>query len=366
MKISDQEKNSLTTILLSRIILIAISIAATLFPTRTPSPGETLWTATTPIAGRFARWDAGWYLYIAEHGYTKKLLYAFRPIYPTILNISQRLINGDPLETTAATGFLWNLIALIAATIIIHRLTRHLYGEQTAQHTVTLLAIYPSTVFLTAQYPEATYLLLTASTFYLLETNRYTYAAITATLAGLTRPEALLLTIPLLLRYIYIDRNPKLLTGAVATALTMPAFMLFTYLNGDDPLYLITSQEEWNNIRILNIIQPHPPEQTIFLIIGAATMIIALTATLYEVTRRINIGESKTHYMIWAIMLLTVFILVGDIKSWTRYTLTIIPVHWSLAAITTKKNTVYVATIMTYTAIMVFGTIAYVNWYHFL
>jgi len=61
-----------------------------------------------------------------------------------------------------------------------------------------------------------------------------------------------------------------------------------------------------------------------------------------------------------------VFTLVGDLKSWTRYTLTIIPVHWSLAARTTKRTWLLNSIIITFTGVMTYATIAYVNWYHFL
>ena len=366
MKTTQEEKQSLTIITASRITLIAISLLATLFPTRTPYPGENLWTTNAPIAGLFARWDTGWYLYIAEHGYDKKLLYAFRPIYPTILNITHRILPGNHLKTMATTGFIWNIIILLITTITLHRLTNHLYDTETAEKTITLLAIYPSTIFLTAQYPEATYLLLTTLTLYQLEKQQYTYATLTAVTAGLTRPEALLLAAPFLLRYIYIDRNPKLLTGTATTLATAPAFMLFTHLNGDNPLYLVTSQEEWNNIRILNILTHHPTDQTPFLIIGALTMITAITATLIQTKEDFNLKDTKTHYQLWALMLLTVFTLVGDLKSWTRYTLTIIPIYWSLATGTKNRDWLQNILIIAYTSIMTYATIAYVNWYHFL
>ena len=366
MKINTEEKQNVAIILLSRLLLIIISTLATLFPMRTPYPGETIWTTGTPITGNFARWDAGWYLYIAEHGYDKKLLYAFRPIYPTILHITHRILGGETLKTTANTGFIWNLSMLLAATVILHRLTSKLYGLETTQKTITYLAIFPSTVFLTAQYPEATYLLLTASTLYLLEKENYTYATITSVLAGLTRPEAILLVIPFTLRYIYKDHTPKLITGTIATLSTIPAFMLLTHLNGDNPLYLITSQEEWNNIRILNLLTPHPTEQTPFLVIGAATLLIALTATLYQTIRSLDLKDTRTHYMLWGVALLTIFTLVGDLKSWTRYTLTIIPVYWSIAEITKNREWLNSTIVISFTSIMVYGTIAYVNWYHFL
>ncbi|MBD3170872.1 hypothetical protein GF326_00210 [Candidatus Bathyarchaeota archaeon] len=164
-----------------------------------------------PITGNFARWDAGWYLYIAEHGYDKKLLYAFRPIYPTILHITHRILGGEILKITANTGFIWNLSMLLAATLL-----------------------------------------------------------------------------------------------------------------------------------------------------------IALTATLYQTIRSLDLKDTRTHYMLWGVALLTIFTLVGDLKSWTRYTLTIIPVYWSIAEITKNREWLNSTIVISFTSIMVYGTIAYVNWYHFL
>ncbi|MBD3170871.1 hypothetical protein GF326_00205 [Candidatus Bathyarchaeota archaeon] len=47
MKINTEEKQNVAIILLSRLLLIIISTLATLFPMRTPYPGETIWTTGT-------------------------------------------------------------------------------------------------------------------------------------------------------------------------------------------------------------------------------------------------------------------------------------------------------------------------------
>ena len=57
---------------------------------------------------------------------------------------------------------------------------------------------------------------------------------------------------------------------------------------------------------------------------------------------------------------------MGDLKSWTRYTVTIIPVYWSIAGRTKDRAWLEAVTMMSFAAVMVYGTISYVNWYHFL
>src|SRR5438874_10856391 len=108
-------------------------------------------------------------------------------------------------------GFVSNLGAVALASVYLARLTRLIIGPDVANGTLALLAVYPSTFFLSAIYPEATALLLIVASLYYLERGRPLVACPLAFLAGLVRPEAFLLSVPLFVKALSEERHLPIL-----------------------------------------------------------------------------------------------------------------------------------------------------------
>jgi hypothetical protein len=79
------------------------------------------------------------------------------------------------------------------AFVLLHRLTSRLRGPAVAGRTIVLLAVFPTSLFLTAVYSESLFLCLAVATFVLAERGRLGWAGVVAGLALLTRSQGLAL-----------------------------------------------------------------------------------------------------------------------------------------------------------------------------
>ena len=159
----------------------------------------------------FVRWDAFWYLRIAEHGYQPHVeavrgARVFFPVYPLLV--------------AGAGGFADNAVALIGATVIslvalavglrlLHRLTAMELGAPVADATVLLLAFAPVAFFFSAPYTESVFLLASVGAFLAARSGRWALAGIAAAVASGTRSAGALLLLPLLILYLYGPRADR-------------------------------------------------------------------------------------------------------------------------------------------------------------
>jgi len=159
-----------------------------------------------PFINMWARWDGGWYLDIAQHGYSfvpaKQSNVAFFPLYPSLIRVVHRVI---PLHSDAVwflVGIIVSNAALLVALIYLHRLVHLDYDRHTAARTVLYLCIFPTTLFLSAAYSESLFLALVVSAFYYARAARWIVVGILSSAAALCRPPGILLIIPLAFEYL--------------------------------------------------------------------------------------------------------------------------------------------------------------------
>lgn len=138
----------------------------------------------------WARWDSDWYLLIAEGGYDwPSGSPAFLPLYPALVGGMGRLLGGHYV----LAGVVVSTVACGAGFILLHRLVRERCGDEIATRSVLYLALFPTSLFLTAVYSESLFLVLAIATFVLAERGRLGWAAGVAGLALLTRSQGLAL-----------------------------------------------------------------------------------------------------------------------------------------------------------------------------
>lgn len=158
-----------------------------------------------------ARWDAIWYLLIADHGYVTRLATEFYPLYP----FTARVL-GTPVSSSLVGGIVVSMIGLYAALYFLHRLTTLELGEGQARSTVLLLAFFPTSVFFSAVYTEGLFLALTIGAVYAARRGKWAWAGVGGALATLTRPTGVVLIIPLALLYLYGPREDSPSKSAAA------------------------------------------------------------------------------------------------------------------------------------------------------
>lgn len=169
----------------------------------------------------FARWDAGWYVGIAEGGYNywgnarAQTNVAFFPAYPFAVRSTAALLGArwgspdDPRDAFEAfterrhvrllhAGYLISVGAFLGALVYLFRLARELTdSDDAAAASVALLAAYPFGFFYGAVYTEGLFLLCATAACYHFRRRQWAWAALAGLVAGLSRPNGCLLSVPL-------------------------------------------------------------------------------------------------------------------------------------------------------------------------
>jgi Mannosyltransferase (PIG-V) len=203
------------------------------------------------VVAPLAVWDGGWYIRIAQQGYSRRQeTAAFWPLYPLLLRLGHWL-TGLP---HAAVGVILSNAAFLAALVALFALVRADYGRDVAVRTVWLVALWPLSFFFSAVYTESLFLLLSVGAIALGRSGRWTWAALAAALAALTRNSGVLVVLPLgvmLLEQRGWDPRrwwPQALLLAAAAAAPL-AFAAHLDRLWGDPLLMIHVEDRWARTR---------------------------------------------------------------------------------------------------------------------
>jgi len=227
-----------------------------------------------PFRNLPARWDATWYIEIARVGYHDprrppggQQPIVFFPAYPLMMRTLGAFATPDRSATMsyeeylemqrvhlAWSGLVISLLAFLGALVVVYRWAELRAGADAAAGTVLLLSTYPFAVFYGAPYTESLFLLLTAGACYAFERGRLPIAAVAALLAGLTRPNGMMLSVPLgVLALLEVRRRepgwsgrliPRVLVAAMPVAGTLIYSGFIKTLTGD-PFAWIQAQAAW-------------------------------------------------------------------------------------------------------------------------
>lgn len=183
-----------------------------------------------------ARWDAAWYLDIAASGYPAgdAARPAFFPLYPLLVRVVGEVGGGSPGALLIA-AYAVSLLALLAALVLLHRLTELELGRPVARSTLLLLSVFPASLFLGAPYSESLFLLCAVGAFLAARHDRFALAGLAAAAASATRSAGVLLILPLALLYLYGPRGGR--TPAAERARPGPG--------GLRPRYLLRRDAAW-------------------------------------------------------------------------------------------------------------------------
>lgn len=196
------------------LILILGVIGSAMFPAVGPNHTWVL----QPIAGHgliawmriYVHFDSGWYLGIAD-GYLLPTSgnphwlqeWAFFPFYPLLMapvSAALKLV-GVPGNTNEIAGVLVSHAALFGALVYLYRLVRAEMGAAEARRATTYLLIFPTSLFLSAVYPEGLFLLLSTAAVYHARRRQWAPVGLLAAGAALTRVQGLFLLLPLALEF---------------------------------------------------------------------------------------------------------------------------------------------------------------------
>jgi hypothetical protein len=269
---SDAVRDAVRAFAWSRLAILAVAVFAALSvdvaagrnaekfdtPVLTAPLGGAADILTTPLA----RWDAVWYLTIADSGYQSadSARHAFFPLYP-LLARGMGTFAGGGRGAVLLAAYAVALLAFLAALVLLHRLTALELGRRAAWPTLLLLCVFPASLYFGAPYSESLFLLCSVGAFYAARTDRWALAGLAAGAASATRSAGILLIVPLLAIYLYGPRSagtpnpriwrprypvrPDVLWLALAPA-GLIAYATYLGLAYDDPLSFSNVQELWS------------------------------------------------------------------------------------------------------------------------
>jgi hypothetical protein len=131
-----------------------------------------------PLFVPLARWDAVWYLRVADSGYGEsKERAAFFPLYPLLVRAVATPFGATPAALLTA-AYVIALAAFFGALALLYRLVSLELGRPLAQPAMLLLAVFPAAFYFGAPYAESLFLLLAIGAFYAARTDRWAWVAI--------------------------------------------------------------------------------------------------------------------------------------------------------------------------------------------
>ncbi|HZU14516.1 MAG TPA: hypothetical protein VFB58_16880 [Chloroflexota bacterium] len=134
------------------------------------------------------RFDARWYVDVAEHGYRYGAISQtntnFFPLYPLLIRGAQVLTLGNPWFAALLVAN----AAFLAALLLLWSWADLKWDQQVALRCVLLTVAFPFAFFFAAPYAEPVFLALAVAAFYLAEQRRWGWAAAAAGFSAITRP----------------------------------------------------------------------------------------------------------------------------------------------------------------------------------
>ncbi|MEP6801496.1 MAG: mannosyltransferase family protein [Acidobacteriota bacterium] len=327
-----------------------------------------------------ARYDSGWYLKIAEHGYGTPppegvaSEHVFFPLYPALAGAIARGLRVDSF----AAGLAVSLAAMLAAGVLFVREGRRRLGDRDSRAALFFLLLFPTSFFLLSMYAESLFLLLALLAFDAVRRERPVMAAAFGFLAGLTRLPALALSVPLALAWlarpsaagrprIRADRVRAALIGlAPVAAVCLWIFGVGAYF-GEPGLYFRLQRSwsrgtsplgglaEWGAALPSRLARGDARTHPVFLI-DYANALLFFALGIYQAARR------RWADAAWTAGALLLPAATGISTSLPRYLTVVYPAFYALAEIFRGRPAARTAWWIGSAALLSAGLIAFVHW----
>ncbi|MBL90389.1 MAG: hypothetical protein CMH56_01065 [Myxococcales bacterium] len=151
-----------------------------------------------PFIDAWAIWDSGWYLNIAENGYSAhtsergQASYAFFPLYAWLIRCL-----GFVLQNDVIAGVVISNISFIVACFAFYRWARLEHDDATSETMLITLVMFPASFIFTAVMTEGLFVALAIMCLLAARKGFWGWAALCALAAVLTRSMGVFLVVPL-------------------------------------------------------------------------------------------------------------------------------------------------------------------------
>lgn len=350
----------------TRVALGAVAIvAAARLPAGNPcSPCD---PTSSTLVNALSRWDGRWYLSIARDGYSyapgSQSNVAFSPLLPALMRglawLSGDLSDGRLLLAGAVIA---NAALLIALAYLV-ALGRLELGEGPARRATVYLLIFPTTIFLSAVYPESLFLACAVATVLEARRGRWWLAGTFAALGTIARPFGIVLVISLAVQVV-ADRargpvRPALVAGMVLPIAAFLAWQAYLYRVSGDALVFLHSELQWSQ-------RPTVPVRSITDLLDPAVYgdpwIVA--AALILMTTCVVLSWRLLHpaTAAYGTAMLLAVVSSGTLTSFPRYALAIFPAFLVLGALG-RRRPVHLGYVGIAGALSIMLTAMFASWY---
>ncbi len=293
----------------------------------------------------WARWDTGWYLDIANNGYRSRgstasaqSNFAFFPLYPETVKALASLLpaSARSVEAQLLIGVLLSNILLLIALILLRTLVAVSQGDEgVARRTVLYLLIFPTSFFFSCFYTESMFLFFSVAALFAASEGSWAGAGLLGGFAALTRPNGVLVLVPLLWAYLS-HRGWKLrrIRWDVAWLALVPAGLL-SFLVGirditGDLLTPLRIQVAWGKLSsapwetIFRPLYPYPVVTPVERLLMLALLVVAILGF-----RRLR----DRGLALYALVMLLAPLFTGVLNSSARYAAVVFPLFMTLAVL---------------------------------
>lgn len=288
----------------------------------------------------FGRWDSWFYLRIAASGYGPAPEggwaheAAFFPLFP-MLTRGVAELTGLPLYLAglAVSWFCFGLAVRVA--FLLFRADEEPGGEERAAWAVAVLLLFPGSLFLTAVYTESLFLLLAATALLGARRGAFVLAGLAAALAALTRPNGILLLLPLAIeawraRAGSLRRLARLAAPFALAPLAVLAHALLIRQIYGDPFYFQKVQAAWGR----HLSGPWEALLGFHFDPDYYAVAVALIVAVAAAWRR---GQ-RPAWQAWGLASLALPLSTGTLKSLPRFAGVDLPFFWVVARWTESRR----------------------------
>ena len=224
----------------------------------------TLAVAVLPISSRqlqllpdlpwlqpWAQWDSLHYVTIAVDGYAPPSEswsnVVFFPLYPLLMRLLAMPFGPVTHESAALAGLVVSNVALFGALLYLALLVARDLSLDVSRRVVLYVLVFPTTLFLSAAYAEALFLLLGVASLYHARQGEWYRAGLAGFLAALTRPFGVFVLVPLAVELVRQRASPAAWPSLLMVPAGLALYFGFLWWQFGDPFaYLSAAGRGWD------------------------------------------------------------------------------------------------------------------------
>lgn len=329
----------LSLLALAVAVRLLMLLAAFLGGRHIPPWAEAPWDRGDEPWRYLARWDAGFYMDIAEHGRDIKWpAWAFEPGYPIAIRATMAVL---PMLDVVEAGVLVSTAGLFACVPLLYHLTASWFDRDLAWRATAIFLLLPGSFYLGVVYSEGMFMAVVVGFFVALRHRWWLLAGVLASVAAVTRPQGLLVPLALgvavLLERPRAGRIPLLAWLSLPLAAILPALNVWSAMVATgDPLASMHAREAlWPHVHlrtpVIFFLGWMTPVQKAATLLGALLLFTGLAWAWLDAVRR---GwRAPLEAYAFSLMIAFVTLCYSEAVPALRYVMPMLCIPWALGAL---------------------------------